>query len=90
MCKAFNQIFTYTKQFNKPYGFLVIFNVTTKNLSFGQTQDLNGGWRISHGNKTIWIIVVDIGTQDKPVSQRGAAENVEIKKDDLIRAVLAD
>ncbi len=85
LCKGFNQIHTYTKQFNKPFGYLVIFNVTDKDLSFESLTDLSGLHYISHGNKTISLITIDIYEHTKPVSQRDSMETVEIKREDFIR-----
>ncbi len=84
LCKGFNQIHTYTKQFNKPFGYLVIFNVTDKDLSFESLTDSYGLHYISHGNKTISLITIDIYAHTKPVSQRDSMETVEIKRDDFI------
>lgn len=83
--KGFNQIHTYTKQFNKPFGYLVIFNVTDKDLSFESLTDSSGFHYISHGNKTISLITIDIYEHTKPVSQRDSMETVKIKEEDFIR-----
>lgn len=87
ICKGFNQIYTYTKQFNKPFGYLVIFNVIDKNLSFETSTDSNNIHFVSLGNKTISLITIDIYEHEKSVSQRDSMEVIEIKSEDLIRFI---
>jgi hypothetical protein len=40
--KAFNQIYTYTQQYNEPCGYLIIFRVTDRDLNFAVSQKLHG------------------------------------------------
>lgn len=66
---------------------MVIFNVTDKDLSFESSIDSYGIHYLSHGNKTISLITIDIYDHVKPVSQRRSMETVEIKKEDFIRYI---
>lgn len=87
ICKGFNQIFSYTKKYNEPFGYLVIFNVSEKDLSF-LTSNLESEIPVvTYNHKTIFFITIDIFKHDKPPSKRGLIKPVEIKEEDLFQYV---
>ena len=81
--KGFNQIYTYTQQFNEPFGYLVIYKLSENDILFSlkSSQFLPS---ITYNNKTIFFITIDIYPHAKPVSQRGLLRATEITENDLI------
>ena len=82
--KAFNQTHVYACDYNEPFGYVVIYNVTPQVLDFP-----SGGSSLfpsaSLNGKTIFFIVIDIS--DSPTaSKRKAANVVTISQEDLMQA----
>ena len=67
--KGFAQVYTYTQQHNEPFGYLVIYKTTDRDLRFAlrRTAEIPV---VVHNHKTIFMITVDIFPYDKSVSQR--------------------
>lgn len=82
--KAFNQIYTYTQQFNEPFGYLVIYKITHRDLRFSFPQQTRDVPVFIHNHKTIFFLTIDIYPHDKPVSQRSPLKAIEINDQDLI------
>ncbi len=87
LCKGFNQIYTYTQQYNEPFGYLVIFKVTDRDLRFSLATDSRNVPVVTYNHKTIFLITIDIYPHPKPVSQRNPINAIEIKEEDLVRSV---
>ncbi|MCZ7543663.1 MAG: hypothetical protein M5R40_09065 [Anaerolineae bacterium] len=70
--KGFAQIYTYTQQYNEPFGVLVIYKTTERDLRFSLrlSQDIP---LVVHNHKTIFLFTIDIYPYEKPVSQRPPA-----------------
>ena len=76
--KGFRQIYDYTKDFNEPFGYLVIFKTCEQDLSIPtQNQEFSIPF-ITHNNKTIFIVVIDIFPYDESASKRGKLKAHEI------------
>ena len=84
--KAFNQIYTYTQQYNEAFGYLVIFKSTDKDLRFSLSTPSPNIPVIVYNHKTIFLITIDIFPHPKPVSQRAPLSSVEITEEELIQA----
>jgi hypothetical protein len=87
ICKAFNQIYTYTKQFNEPTGYLIIYNVSEKNLELSLDTDSQAVPFVFYDNKTIFFIKIDVYPHSESVSQRKPVTSVNIEREDLIRSI---
>ena len=85
--KAFNQIYTYTQQHNEPFGYLIIFKITDKDLRFLLSTQSGNIPVVTHNHKTIFLITVDIYPHPKPVSQRDPLKAIEITEEELIKPV---
>jgi hypothetical protein len=81
--KGFNQIYTYTQQYNEPFGYLVIYKTAGKDLRFSLRTSTEFPY-VVHNHKTIFLIVIDIFPHPKPVSQRGTLGAVEIAEEELV------
>jgi hypothetical protein len=88
--KAFQQIYTYSCQYDEPFGYLMIYKITEKDLHFAlpltRFSDLPV---VTYNYKTIFLIVVDIYPNIKPVSQRRPIQSAEIKHGELV-AIIED
>lgn len=84
---AFNQVYTYTLDFNEPYGFLIIFNVSEVPLHFVLSEKSASAPFVTHNNKTIFFIVVDICPDSPPASKKGPLRSVEIAEAELVSRI---
>ncbi|MCJ7790627.1 MAG: hypothetical protein MUP69_10750 [Candidatus Atribacteria bacterium] len=87
IAKGFNQIYQYTLKFNKSFGYLVIYNVSGKDLRFGLNKIEESIPFMMHNNKTIFFITIDIFPYKNPPSKSGFLETIEITEENLIRFV---
>jgi hypothetical protein len=87
ICKGFNQIYTYTQQYNESCGYLIIFRITDRDLHFSLPQQFHGIPAITYNHKTIFLITIDICHHEKSVSQRKPLEAITITQEDLISEV---
>ena len=85
LVSAFNQVYTYTRDFNEPFGYLVVFKLCPEDLKFPCGDQEQSVPCITHNGKTIFILVVDIAEHEHSASKRGALRTVEIAEDELIR-----
>jgi len=86
--KAFNQIYTYTQQYNEPFGYLMIYNTTDRDLHFALPSLQYSNIPVfTYNHKTIFFITVDIYPHEKPVSQRPPLETIEITAQDLVAEI---
>jgi hypothetical protein len=87
ICRAFNQIYTYSRQYNESSGYLVIFNITDKDLDFSSLQKISQIPYVSYNHKNIFLITIDLYSHAEPVSQRKPLKSVEIMEKDLIKVI---
>lgn len=85
--KGFNQVYLYTLDYNEPFGYLIIFNTSGKDLRFALAEKEQSTPFIIHNNKTIFLITIDIFPYDTPASKRGKLSTVEITEAELIKVV---
>lgn len=83
--KGFRQAYDYTNDFNKPYGYYVIFNLSDKDLQFKMSSDKQGAFpiRIEIGDKIIFITIINIFQFSEPSSKRGKLEPYIIEENYL-------
>jgi len=84
---GFNQIYTYLRDYNEPFGYLVIFTICDDDLKFMVPPTTGMFPSLAHNNKTVFFVVVDICDYDGTASKRGQLRAHEITTEDLIRAV---
>ena len=84
--KGFNQLYTYTCDFNEPFGYLVIYKTCAEDLRLALDTRAGHVPFVTHNNKTIFLMVIDIHPHQMPASKRGPLEAVEIAEADLICA----
>lgn len=87
LCKGFNQTYLYTTDYNEPFGYLVIFNMSGKDLRFSlENYSLNFPF-IVHNAKIIYFITIDLFPYETSASKRGKAESYLISEADLRKEI---
>ncbi len=86
LCEGFNQIYSYTDQYNEPCGYLVIYDITEEGLCF-RLKCLGHMPMVVHNNKTIFLLTINIHPCPRPPSKRGVLKPIVITEDDLVRAL---
>jgi hypothetical protein len=81
--KGFNQIYTYALKYNEPFGYLVIYKITDRDLCFSLKQS-DYVPVIIHNHKTIFLLTIDVFPHAKPPSQQGSLKPVVITEGDLV------
>jgi len=84
---GFNQIYTYTRDYNEPFGYLVIYKTCEEELKFLLANQTQSTQFVIHNNKTIFLITIDIFPYEATASKRGTLKIIEITEEDLIKAV---
>jgi hypothetical protein len=82
---AFNQLYIYTLDFNEPYGFLIIFKTCEESLHFALPEKAASAPFLTHNNKTVFFVVIDLFPHDLSASKRGQLRSIEITDSDLIK-----
>lgn len=85
LIRGFHQVYTYTQDFNEPFGYLIVYNNSGTDLAFPAANTEQGIPIIQHSNKTIFIVVIDVFDHQKTASKRGRLESVQITEAELIR-----
>lgn len=85
--KGFRQIYDYVKDYNESFGYLVIFKTGKKELKFLTEKSTSGIPFAEYNHKTIFLLQVDLFDYEKPASQRGKIESVEIKEEDFTKNI---
>lgn len=84
LLKAFQQIYSYTQQFNQPFGYLVIFKTCKNDLEIATEHSEQGIPFIHYNHKTIFFVVVDIHQYDEATSQREKLKAVQILEEEFV------
>lgn len=90
IAKGFKQIYTYTVDFDEPFGYLIVFNVSGQDLRFTLSRSEQRTPFVVHNNKTIFILTIDISPYDKSASKRSTLKPKEIVEDFLISSIKAE
>jgi len=85
--KGFRQVYDYTKDYSESFGYLVIFKTCEQDLAI-PTQHQEGGVPfITHNNKTIFLVVIDIFDYADSASKRGKLQVYEITPAQFVEAL---
>jgi len=84
---GFNQIYTYTRDYNEPFGYLVIYKTCEEEPKFLLANQTQSTPFVIHNNKTIFLITIDIFPYETTASKRGTLKPIEITEEDLIKVV---
>jgi hypothetical protein len=81
---GFHQVYKYTLDFNDPFGYLIAFNATDKDIGVVSDGMHQGAMYIEHNGRTVYIIIIDINPDPVSASKRGRLRAVAITKEELI------
>lgn len=84
--KGFAQIYTYTRTYNEPVGYLIVYNISDCDLQVNVPEQETSIPCITYNNKTIFILTIDIADRVS-ASKRGKLKTVEITKDDFTNQI---
>ena len=87
--KGFRQVYDYAKDYNEPFGYLVIFKTCEADLSISTPRQESCVPFITHNNKTIFILVIDICDYAASASKRGKLKAHELTVEQFIEAIPA-
>ena len=87
IAKGFRQIYDYTKDFNEPFGYLVLFKTCEQDLSITTLRQESCVPFVTHNNKTIFLLVVAIYDYEASASKRGKLRAYEITPEQLIASL---
>ena len=76
--KGFRQIYDYTKDYNESFGYLVIFKTCEQDLAIPMEHQESSFPFITHNNKTIFFVVIDLFDYPESASKRGKLKAYEI------------
>jgi len=87
LAKGFNQIYIYTQDYNEPFGYLVIFKTSEKELHINLKESEQSVPFLTFNHKTIFLLTIDIYPHDTTASTRGVLEPIKIAEEDLIKEI---
>jgi hypothetical protein len=87
LCSGFAQVYQYSKDYNDPFGYLVVFKTCLEDLSVNALHQEATIPYFTHNNKTIFILVIDIFDYPEPASKRGHLKTYELVPGDLVRTI---
>jgi hypothetical protein len=76
--KGFRQVYEYTKDYNEPFGYLVVFKTCEQDLAIPTQHQESAVPFITHNNKTIFVVLIDIFDYPESASKRGKLQAYEI------------
>jgi len=85
--KAFYQAYRYCLDYNEPLAYLIVFNVSKRQLRVEIPSDLDGVPRFEYNHKTIFLVVIDIHEHEGTASTLGVPETVTISLAELVHEV---
>lgn len=81
--RGFKQIYTYTLDYNEPFGYLVIFSNSSRDLVFPSAAIEQSTPLFTVNNKTIFIVVIDVFDHPSSASKRGKLDPIEVTEAEL-------
>ena len=85
--KGFRQIYDYTRDFNESFGYLVIFKTCEQDLAIPTEHQESSVPFITHNNKTIFLVIIDIFDYPESASKRGKLQTYEITPQQFVEAL---
>lgn len=87
IAKGFRQLYSYTVDYNEPFGYLVIFKMCEEDLKFSLPEKALKVPFIIHNNRTIFFITIDLFQYTQSASKRGKLKTTEIAEADLMQVI---
>jgi len=90
ICRGFNQLYTYTRDLNEPFGYLVIFKMCEEDLNLMLPPTEAMFPCLTYNNKSFFFVVVDVCEYKGTASERGKLKAYEITDEQLVQAVTSE
>lgn len=87
LIKGFRQVYDYTKNYDEPFGYLVVFKTCEQDLSVPTEHQESCVPFITHNNKTIFILVIDIYDYPQSASKRGKIQSCQITPAEFVASL---
>ena len=87
LVKGFRQVYEYTKDFGEVFGYLVVFKTCEQDISIPTEKQESSVPFITHNNKIIFVVVIDIFEYSQPASKRGKLSSYEITPQQFIESL---
>lgn len=87
LIKGFRQVYDYTKDYNETFGYVVVFKTCAEDLSISTPKQESGLPFVTHDNKTVFIVVIDIFDYPDSASKRGKLKAYEITPEQFVQAL---
>jgi len=87
LVSGFNQIYTYTCDYNEQFGYLIIFKLANEDVRFLLPVTKSDFPSFCYNNKTIFFVVIDIFDYGTSASKRGQKQVIDISADDLVSSL---
>lgn len=87
IAKGFRQVYEYTRDYNETFGYLVIFKTCAEDLAIPTAAQEGGVPFLTHNNKIIFFLVIDIYDHPESASKRGQLKTYELAPDQLVAAL---
>jgi len=87
IARGFNQLYIYTRDYNEPFGYLVVFNISEYDLKFTMPTQEQATQLLTHNGKTIFLLTIDIHPYSESASRRGKLQTIEVTAEDLVSCV---
>jgi hypothetical protein len=87
LISAFNQAYTYARDYNEPCAYLVIYKMCKEDVHFLLPTSDAMFPCVSLNNKTIFFVLVDICEYGVSASKRGPLKSIDISDVDLLQSV---
>lgn len=87
LVNGFNQVYTYTRDYNQPFGYMIVFRVCGEDLKFDVSGVNLSVPYVVHNGKTIFFVVIDIHSYETSASKRGQAKCIVIDESELVQVV---
>lgn len=84
--KGLYQVYQYCLDCNEAVGYLIVFNVSDKQLRLEMPSSENAP-RFEYNHKTIFVIIIDIHAYEGTASKRAIPESVTITAEEMVREV---
>lgn len=84
---GFNQVYIYTLDHNEPFGYLIVFKTCPEDIKFSLSNQTQSTPFVTHNNKTIFIITIDIFPHESSASKRGPLQSYEVTEESLIKII---
>lgn len=85
LATGFHQLYTYCRDHNRSCAYLVIFNLSPEDLRILTKNQSQSVSYVTHNNKTIFFVVINLYPHTAPASKRGIMECRELREEDLFR-----